>query len=180
MAHNCPLDTAFPLVAAPQPTRLFARSEPPTVAFPIQSVSVDWGRLLTKRPVLLDTIDAMPIYLFKPEVLALLDAEKQPSFRLILDLMWSTGARMSEVLAITPSSFVDDGYNYGGILKTLKQGAGRPSKASLQRSPKRVISQSLTTRCKIACKATCGQGIFGKMSGYFRSPGKPSIDISMV
>jgi site-specific recombinase XerD len=46
--------------------------------------------------------------------------------RLILDLMWCTGARVSEVLAITPASFMDDGYYFGVVLKTLKQGAGRP------------------------------------------------------
>tara|TARA_R110002096_G_scaffold427766_2_gene638757 strand:- start:3639 stop:4193 length:555 start_codon:yes stop_codon:yes gene_type:complete len=46
---------------------------------------------------------------------------------------------MSEVLAITSASFVDDGYDLGVWLKTLKQGTGRPSKRSLQRSPKRFI-----------------------------------------
>lgn len=128
----------FPPAAA-RPMRLFARADPPAVAFPIQSVRIDWDRLIAKRPVLLDTIGTMPMYLLKPEVLTLLDAEKHPRFRLILDLMWSTGARVSEVLAITPSSFVDDGYDFGVILRTLKQGAGRPTKASMQRSPKRYI-----------------------------------------
>lgn len=52
--------------------------------------------------------------------------------------MWCTGARISELLSITPASFHDD-YNFGVILKTLKRGAGRPSKRSLQRSPKRFI-----------------------------------------
>lgn len=139
MVQNRLSDTSFPSPAATRPMRLFARSEPPAVAFPIQSVRIDWDRLIAKRPVLLDTIGAMPAYLLKPEVLTLLDAEKHPRFRLILDLMWSTGARVSEVLAITPSSFVDDGYDFGVILRTLKQGAGRPSKTSLQRSPKRYI-----------------------------------------
>ena len=62
----------------------------------------------------------MPSYLLKPEVLALLDADKHPTYRLILDLMWTTGARVSEVLALTPASFLDDGYDFGVILKTLK------------------------------------------------------------
>ena len=53
--------------------------------------------------------------------------------------MWTTGARISEVLALTPSSFVDDGYDFGVILKTLKQRPGRPSKKALQRSPKRYV-----------------------------------------
>ena len=53
--------------------------------------------------------------------------------------MWTTGARISEVLALTPASFVDDGYDFGVILKTLKQRRGRPSKKALQRSPKRYV-----------------------------------------
>lgn len=109
------------------------------MAYPIQSVTIDWDRLRAKRPLVMDTIEAMPGYLIKPEILLLLDAEKHPTYRLMLDLMWSTGARVSELLALTPTSFVDDGYDYGVVLKTLKQGPGRPSKRSLQRSPKRYV-----------------------------------------
>jgi len=108
-------------------------------AFPLQAVRIDWDRLIAKRPTVLQTIDAMPGYLVKPEVLALLSAEKHPTRRLILDLMWTTGARVSEVLALKRGSFIDDGYDFGVILKTLKQGPGRPTKASLQRSPKRYV-----------------------------------------
>ena len=113
--------------------------ERPLVSFPITEVTIDWDRLIDKRPLLLETLDTMPKYLLKPEVLTLLEAETHPMHRLILDLMWCTGARVSEVLGITPASFIDDGYDFGVILKTLKQGAGRPSKRSLQRSPKRFI-----------------------------------------
>lgn len=122
-----------------RPQRLFHPVEAPSVDFPIQSVRIDWDRLVAKRPTVLETVDAMPTYLLKPEILRLLDAEKHPTYRLILDLMWTTGARISEVLALSPSSFVDDGYDFGIILKTLKQRPGRPSRASLQRSPKRYI-----------------------------------------
>lgn len=123
----------------PRPQRLFHPVETPSVAFPIQSVQIDWDRLEAKRPLVLDTIDHMPAYLLKPEVLALLDAEKHPTYRLILDLMWTTGARVSEVLALKPTSFIDDGYDFGVILKTLKQRPGRPTKVALQRSPKRYL-----------------------------------------
>ncbi len=125
--------------SAPRPQRLFHPVEAPSVAFPIQSVQIDWDRLVAKRPTVLDTVDTMPVYLLKPEILRLLDAEKHPTFRLILDLMWTTGARVSEVLALKPTSFVDDGYDFGVILKTLKQRPGRPTKKALQRSPKRYI-----------------------------------------
>tara|TARA_R110000823_G_scaffold193562_1_gene325056 strand:+ start:980 stop:1612 length:633 start_codon:yes stop_codon:yes gene_type:complete len=119
--------------------RPFGFEERPLVSFPIQRVEIDWDRLIAKRPMLLESLDIMPKHLLKPEVLTLLEAETHPMHRLILDLMWCTGARVSEVLAITPASFMDDGYDFGVVLKTLKQGAGRPSKRSLQRSPKRFI-----------------------------------------
>jgi site-specific recombinase XerD len=113
--------------------------ESPAVDYPIQAVHIDWDRLIAKRPLVLDTVDTMPGYLIKPEVLLLLNEEKHPTYRLILDLMWTTGARVSEVLALQPSSFIDDGYGFGVVLKTLKQGPGRPTKRSLQRSPKRYV-----------------------------------------
>lgn len=121
------------------PKKLFFPIEEPVAEFPIQAMRIDWKRLKAKRPTVLETIDEMPSYLLKPEVLELLDMEKHPTYRLILDLMWTTGARISEVLALTPGSFEDDGYDFGVILKTLKQRAGRPKKKALQRSPKRYI-----------------------------------------
>lgn len=139
MVQNTPSDEPFRSTAASRRQRLFSTVEPPAVSFPIQSVHIDWERLEAKRPVLLETVDAMPAYLLKPEVLRLLAAEKHPRDRLILDLMWTTGARVSEVLALTPSSFVDDGFDYGVVLKTLKQRPGRPSKRTLQGSAKRYV-----------------------------------------
>jgi len=136
MVQNTPIDNGFP---KSRPNRLFHPVEAPVSHFPIQSVNIDWDRLIAKRPTVLNTIDQMPVYLLKPEVLVLLDAEKHPTRRLLLYLMWTTGARISEVLALTPASFIDDGYDFGLILKTLKQRPGRPSKASLQRSPKRYV-----------------------------------------
>jgi integrase len=59
----------------------------------------------------------LPKYLLKPEILRRLDSETHPMHRLILDLMWPTGARVSEILAITPASFVDDGHDFGVWLK---------------------------------------------------------------
>jgi site-specific recombinase XerD len=135
-----PSASPFPRASTAAPAaRLFARAERPLVSYPIQAVVIDWDRLVAKRPLVLDTVQAMPSYLLKPEVLTPLDAEKDPTYRLILDLMWTTGARVSEVLALTPASFVDNGYDFGVVLKTLKQRPGRPSKAALLRSPKRYV-----------------------------------------
>ena len=136
MEQEYPVEPCFRQTRA---NRLFHPAQTPEVTFPIQSVRIDWDRLMAKRPLVRKTVDAMPPYLLKPEVLQLLDAEKHPTYRLIMDLMWTTGARISEVLALTPSSFIDDGYDLNVILQTLKQRPGRPTNASLQRSPKRCV-----------------------------------------
>lgn len=136
MVQNDLADPGFP---RPRPQRLFYPAEDPVSAFPIQSVTIDWERLARKRPIVLETVEAMPAYLIKPEVLRFLDAEKHPTYRLILDLMWTTGARVSEILALKPTHFLDDGYTFGVILQTLKQRPGRPSKKALQRSRKRFV-----------------------------------------
>lgn len=122
-----------------RPKRLFYPHEPRLDTFPIRHVQIDWDRLIAKRELVLDAIDAMPAYLLKPEILALLDAEKHPTYRLILDLMWTTGARISEVLALTPSHFLDGGYDFMVVLRTLKQHPGSPTKTQLARSPKRAV-----------------------------------------
>jgi site-specific recombinase XerD len=67
----------------------------------------------------------------KLEVLELLAAEKHATYRLILDLMWTTGARVSEVLALTRESFVAEGYGCGVVLKTRKQRPGRPIRSAV-------------------------------------------------
>jgi hypothetical protein len=74
--------------------------------------------------------------------------------RLILDLMWSTGERVSEILAITPASFLDDRYNFGVWLTTLEQGAGRPSKRSIQRYRRSRLGATpfgTALRCTCSC-----------------------------
>lgn len=76
-----------------QAPRLFFPEQRLEVAFPIQAVQIDWERLTPKRPMVLAALDEMPVYLLMPEVLSLLAAEKHATYRLILDLMWSTGAR---------------------------------------------------------------------------------------
>lgn len=158
--------------------RLFEFDELPLVDFPIQEVRIDWKRLVAKRPLLLETLDEMPKYLLKPEVLELLEYETNPMHNLVLDLMWTTGARISEVLAINPASFQDDGYEFGVILKTLKQGPGRPSKRSLQRSPKRT-SQFLNEIFKNGFTAIFTWGSFERTRGFFRLRARPSVLVSI-
>lgn len=119
---------------------VFPHRHPDKEAFPIGDIQIDWAHLIAKRPLVLETVEEMPVYLLKPEVMALLEAEKDPIRRLMLDILWCTGARVSELLALTPESFVYDGYDYGILLKTLKSGPGRPTKSAQKRSPKRLIT----------------------------------------
>jgi len=126
-----------------QPSRhvdtLFAPPKHTGVTYPIQSVAIDWERLIATRPFVLGTVNTMPGYLLKPEVLTLLDVEKHPSYRLILDLMWSTGGRISEILAVTPASFCREGKDFGVVFKPTKDGPGRPSNQALLRRPRRYV-----------------------------------------
>lgn len=117
-----------------------ARADDPGSAseFPIQSVQIDWERQIQRRPLVMATGE-MNGYLLKPEVLHLLESEENLEHRLILDTMWSTGARISEVLALTRASFVHVTGQSGVWLQTLRSGPGRPSKASLARSPRRFV-----------------------------------------
>ena len=117
---------------------LFQPKSHKEVDFPIQNVVINWDRLMAKRGQVLLSSEEMPAYLLKPEVLRLLEQEDDLSYRLIMDLMWSTGARISEVLALTPERFVFDRYDHMVILDTLKK-RGRPKRKALQRSPKRFV-----------------------------------------
>lgn len=147
------VDPTSPKSVFPSPASTLDRSHAPAeVRFPIQHVEIDWGRLIAKRALVLETVDEMPRYLLYPEVVVLLAHEKHPTYRLIMDLMWTTGARVSEVLALTPSCFIDDGYDVGVVLRTLKRMAGRPSKVQLRRDSKRYIPiKDMLLLDRIAC-----------------------------
>ncbi|MCV6622022.1 MAG: hypothetical protein OIF51_09775 [Cellvibrionaceae bacterium] len=113
--------------------------EAPSVAFPVQSAQIYRDHLEAKRSIVLETIDYMPAYLNKPEVLALLDEEKRRTYQLILNLMWITGALATQVPALKHTTLIVDEFDFGVKLKALKQRPSRPTKAALQRSPQRYI-----------------------------------------
>ncbi len=70
------------------------REQVPTVAYPAKSVEIDWNREMDRRPLVMEA-DQIRSYLLKPEVLSLLGSEPDFTHRMITDLMWSTGARIS-------------------------------------------------------------------------------------
>ena len=127
-------------VFSPQaPEKLFQERPMVTNVQKIKSEDIDWDRLIAKRPQVLDQVNEMPAYLLRPEIAKLLSNAHNPQQRLILDLMWTAGGRVSEILALTPASFSNDGYEVSVRLKTLKQGAGRPSKRAQARSKIRYV-----------------------------------------
>lgn len=137
MVQNDQNHDAF-MLASNASNELFQTRAQRDVDFPIHKVDINWDRLMAKRGQVLLSSEEMPAYLLKPEILRLLEHEKDPTYRLIMDLMWSTGARISEVLALTPERFVFDRYDHMVILDTLKK-RGRPKRTALQRSPKRFV-----------------------------------------
>ena len=107
--------------------------------FPIQKVIIDWDELIRMRPAVVRSSQTMPYYLLMPEVLALLRADKHPMYRLLIDIMWSTGARVSEVLALTPERILGGNDRFDVLLKAKRTGAGRPGKLTALRSRQRCV-----------------------------------------
>lgn len=114
-------------------------AEGPIIRYPIQYVEIDWKRLFAKRAQLQRRPDGTFNFLLKPEVLTLLECEKDPMFRLIIDLMWTTGARISEILNLRPNSFVCEAGEYGVVFLPPRAGSGRPTAKSLLSASRRYV-----------------------------------------
>ncbi|WP_051252719.1 tyrosine-type recombinase/integrase [Ferrimonas kyonanensis] len=95
-------------------------SGPALAALP-SPVQLDWPAMAAVRRRVLHHVE-MPAYLLLPEVSALLDALDDDRQRLLLDLLWNTGARITEALALTPADLaLDDPHQPYVSLPTLKQ-----------------------------------------------------------
>ena len=105
--------------------------------------TINWPLVIKRRPMLLEHTQGMPPYLLLPEVEWILEAAYNDSTNLMIDTLWHTGARISELLALTPKHFIEDEEN--GVawasLYTLKQRkAGRPANSTKnERSVKRLV-----------------------------------------
>ena len=92
----------------------------------------DWPAAIEHRRLLLRTGGAVPPYLVQPEIEALLGGARHDTDRLMIELLWRTGARVSELLALTEASFVAAGDVTWAALTTLKR-RGRPRKGRRDR-----------------------------------------------
>lgn len=94
---------------------------------------IDWVSVAKRRKRVLNTIEDMPKYLVLPEIQMLMAAALNDQDHFMIDTLWHTGARVSELLALTPASFtLGDGPNECYVLleSLKKRTRGRPRKGS--------------------------------------------------
>ncbi|WP_416396659.1 tyrosine-type recombinase/integrase [Allohahella sp. A8] len=91
-------------------------------------VQINWGHLIERRPITLQVQSDLPPYLLLPEVHQLLDVALTPKDYLLVRLLWQTGARISEAVAVTVGQLtLTDEWGSGVLLDRLKS-RGRPKK----------------------------------------------------
>lgn len=101
---------------------------------------IDWAYLIERRPTVLKHAIELPEYLLRPEVHALIDLTEKSNQRLLIATLWNTGARISEALALTRSSFDLDARDPYVSLRILKR-RGRPKRErqGVSRVPLRMV-----------------------------------------
>lgn len=122
-------------------------------------VEINWPHLIERRSLNLQLHPELPAYLLLPEVHQLLDAATHPRDHILASLMWHTGARVSEALAITPEHLrLTDEWSSGVLLDQLKK-RGRPRQLSRQVLRKRWVPIT-DTRFILELQRYCqGQGL---------------------
>ncbi len=95
------------------------------------SIEINWDLLLEQRPAIMAHTD-LPSYLLMPEIHQLLDASCKDNLRLMIDVLWHTGLRISECLALRPDSFAFDSTQPYVSVTSLKS-RGRPRKGDKTR-----------------------------------------------
>ena len=106
-------------------TALAAPDSPAAPLYRERAWTIDWPAMRARRELLRAHGAQMPPYLVLPEVEHLLSYALDDRDGLLLDTLWHSGARVSEALALTPSSFVRDDAAAFVSLATLKR-PGRP------------------------------------------------------
>jgi site-specific recombinase XerD len=115
-----------------RPPQCYKNHPAPAPIHPVElfegRVSINWDYLIERRPLVLEIHEDLPAYLLLPEINQLLDVTTHARTHLLFNILWHTGARISEALALTPESFtLRDEWSSCVVLDTLKQ-RGRPKK----------------------------------------------------
>lgn len=69
-------------------TRSLGFQERPLVSFPITEVTIDWDRLIDKRPLLLETLDTIRSTCSRPRYTDAAGGRDPPQAPAHLDLVW--------------------------------------------------------------------------------------------
>jgi integrase len=146
LTFRAPIATTTP--ASPHPADLFAGR-----------VEINWPYLIERRPLTLQLAPELPEYLLLPEVHRLLDSARHPRDHLLVSLLWHTGARISEALAITPEHLMlQDEWSSGVLLNQLKK-RGRPRQVKRQTMRKRWVPMTDETFVLTLARYVEGQGL---------------------
>ena len=100
---------------------------------------IDWQYYLDRREQTLLEAESLPPYLLLPEVEQLLNVTKNDVHHFLINTLFHTGGRISEVLALTQGRFlIGDRPNPLIALPTIKR-RGRPSKTQANKPKTRII-----------------------------------------
>jgi len=100
---------------------------------------IDWSYFKERRMLTMEHEAELPAYLLLPEVEQLLSVTKNQTQHFLINTIFHTGGRISEILALTKGDFRFDGRYPEISIKTTKQNPGRPSKKASKRPKKRLI-----------------------------------------
>ncbi len=102
----------------------------------VPHIEIDWPTLIEQRALVLTHSD-VPAYLLLPEVRHIIQSARHDHLVLMLETLWHTGARISELLALTPGHFTLDAKQPYVSIQTLKT-RGRPRKGQQGVKPRMV------------------------------------------
>ncbi len=139
-------------------------SENETTAF--VPVVIDWEYWIARRPKVLAMAPDLPKYLVLPEVHQVLHLALDQELHFLINLLWQSGARISEALNVRPEDLeLDTPRNSSVLLTTSKRKPGRPSKKD-QAKPMRsvpLVDEALiheARRYLVSTKVKAGKPIF--------------------
>lgn len=129
-------------MSAPRQPLTYPLSPSPDLTIPSQQavpVVIDWAYWQKRRALVLRVNQDIPQYLVLPEIHTVLEHALNQELHCLLNLLWHTGARISEALAITREDLeLNTVRDSLVILANSKRKVGRPSKRA-KHDPKRIV-----------------------------------------